>query len=555
MSEPSPEPISRRAARRAERGMRRETRRAVREGRKTLKAAYAHAAGEAQRMDPTVRERIGRANLTPADLRDLANYHVRDQFVPGQRWGDISRALGQTAADRLQRAGTGPAPTRNPFRQGSRRISRWRRQNTQQGTKALKAAFTQAARDAKRMDPAVLASIGRSGINRHDLAAVAQARFDQVFRPEGRFQAVPGQQPGQAQQMGQQRGQQVGQQLSHPGQQLSVPQQVAQLQQLIEAKQNQALQLMAEMNQLQSQMQQVIEARKAELNAEYAQLNALQPNGQQVQNGPEAGQRQQTPENEHVGFHPVVPDPAAANQQQAAEAAAPEQNGAQQNAAQPNAAEQNAAEQNGVEQNGAEQQGQNGQEQTGEVRQPGLDGEWMRVATGNAEPQPQQIPQNTQQSQTAEQSGTAEHQTAEHHTGVQQTGSQQTGEQQAGSQQAGSQQTGEQQTGQGQTAEQPEILAQQNGEQQTGQDHGSEEQTPVAANQSASGLDNPAYKDKADLAKGFDVAFGGLPDAAPSNVNDARRTAGSADTQRGQQQHRPGPATGTQKDQPTRGGS
>ena len=77
MSEPSQEP-SRMSRMRAGVSRWRNTRR----GTKTLKAAYAQAARDVKRMDPAVRERIGRANMTRADLQMLADTNIGRQFRP-----------------------------------------------------------------------------------------------------------------------------------------------------------------------------------------------------------------------------------------------------------------------------------------------------------------------------------------------------------------------------------------------------------------------------------------------------------------------------------------
>jgi hypothetical protein len=64
-------------------------------------------------------------------------------------------------------------------------VSRWRNPSpkkfTKQGTSTLKAAYAQAARDVKRMDPAVLAAVGRSGMNSSDLKHLAHANVEGLY--------------------------------------------------------------------------------------------------------------------------------------------------------------------------------------------------------------------------------------------------------------------------------------------------------------------------------------------------------------------------------------
>ncbi|HZX01683.1 MAG TPA: hypothetical protein VFF46_02070, partial [Kribbella sp.] len=250
----------------------------TRRGTKTLKAAYAQARRDVKRMDPAVREQIGRAHMTRADLQMLAGTHVDAQFQP-DRYGAVSQQLGAAASARTST----PAPTRNPLRRIANRYSRWR--NTRQGTKALKAAFTQAARDVKRTDPAVRWAIGRTTINRSDLAALASSRMDEVFRPQGRFTNVPAQQQAGAG-VQQQAGAQVQQQVPTPGsQQVSqqLNQQVQALQQSIIENQARMIALMEETNRLQAQLREVLDTRVQQLEQE---------NGQQNQPGQDLNQQQ-----------------------------------------------------------------------------------------------------------------------------------------------------------------------------------------------------------------------------------------------------------------------
>lgn len=55
------------------------------------------------------------------------------------------------------------------------------RRMTRQGTRTLKAAYAQAARDVKKMDPAVLAAVGRSKMNGSDLRHLAHANVAALY--------------------------------------------------------------------------------------------------------------------------------------------------------------------------------------------------------------------------------------------------------------------------------------------------------------------------------------------------------------------------------------
>ena len=323
MSEPSPEPMTRREARRG----RRDERRARKQGAKMLKAAYAQAARDIKSMDPTVRERIGRADLTKGDLRDLAQLNVNRRYDEG--YGDLSDQLGAVARGRVVQA-TGAAPSR---------FTRWR--NTRRGTKVLKQAFTQAARDARHADPAVLAAIGRSRMQTSDLAALANRRMDEVFRPEGRFTALPpeaqarlGPAYGQAvpqqpqhfnqptpeqfgqqvpQQFGQAPGQQFGQQFGRQsgqfgpaGQPQQMPTQLDRIQGRIAELHNRQMETLAELNELILVGQQLIQAEKARLEAFESQFNQAQGILQDAGLGPQ--QPQNAPQQPHTEQPGVRPD-------------------------------------------------------------------------------------------------------------------------------------------------------------------------------------------------------------------------------------------------------
>jgi hypothetical protein len=55
------------------------------------------------------------------------------------------------------------------------------RRMTRRGTRTLKAAYAQAQRDVKRMDPAVLAAVGRSKMNGQDLKHLAHANINGLY--------------------------------------------------------------------------------------------------------------------------------------------------------------------------------------------------------------------------------------------------------------------------------------------------------------------------------------------------------------------------------------
>ncbi|TCC10286.1 DUF4097 family beta strand repeat-containing protein [Kribbella soli] len=260
---------------------------AARRGRKTLKAAYTQAARDVKRMDPAVRERIGRANMTKSDLQQLASLHVDATVRPGP-YGDLSQRLGQAASARLEAAGPAPrqpriSSPRNPLRRVVNRYSRWGR-NERQGTKVLKAALKQAARDVKRTDPAVQVAIGRSTLNSADLAALASGRMDQVFRPEGRLHGMPGQQNGAGRQGQGIQSRDAVRQAPSPQQSEQMALRIAALQQSILESQQQTLTLMQENNRLQAEMRQLLEARVQELQQENTNP-ALEPSQDQQREG------------------------------------------------------------------------------------------------------------------------------------------------------------------------------------------------------------------------------------------------------------------------------
>jgi hypothetical protein len=108
----------------------------TRRGTATLKAAFTQAARDARRMNPTVRERIGRANMTKADLQQLAAAHITGAYRPEQR--GVNQLLNDLATARAVATDSAVRHTRNPIRQVANGVSRWR--TTRQGTATLKAA-------------------------------------------------------------------------------------------------------------------------------------------------------------------------------------------------------------------------------------------------------------------------------------------------------------------------------------------------------------------------------------------------------------------------------
>jgi hypothetical protein len=173
-----------------------------RRGTSMLKAAYAQARRDVKQMDPGVRERIGRANLTAADLQSLSVAHIQGEYGSSAQ-AAYSQRLDAIATGRVQEAGPSAPPTKNPIRW----LANWdsRRRDRKQGTAVLKAAYAQARRDVKQMDPAVREQIGQARITKAELQHLAQTKMNEVIRPELRQNAAA---PAQAQpQAGQAQGQ------------------------------------------------------------------------------------------------------------------------------------------------------------------------------------------------------------------------------------------------------------------------------------------------------------------------------------------------------------
>ncbi|TWD73428.1 hypothetical protein FB561_7317 [Kribbella amoyensis] len=150
----------------------------TRRGTATLKAAYAQAARDAKRMDPAVRAAVGRAKLGKEDLKALAHSQIS---AHANRDGGLAQQLDGMAAGQIAATDRPRQRTFNPVKMVQNRVTRWR--ETRQGTATLKAAFAQAARDAKRMDPAVREVIGRSKIGKADLAHFVKAQMAQSLDP------------------------------------------------------------------------------------------------------------------------------------------------------------------------------------------------------------------------------------------------------------------------------------------------------------------------------------------------------------------------------------
>lgn len=316
MSDTTVQPVSRREEKRAQRAQKRadkaerkDTKRAARQGRKMLKAGYALAAAQRKRIDPAVREQIGRAKLSSAELQALARSAVNAEFQP-DRYGNHAQQLNQAANNRLAQAR--PAP-RNNFVTRHNRYSRWRR-NERAGTKALKQAFTQAARDVKKTDPAVLAAIGRSRFTSLDLASLSSGQVGRVFdgqtqgRGQGQGQNGRGHQPqgaGRAQQpqAGMIQSRDAVRQAPAP-QSEQMNQRIMALQQSIIENQQRTIALLEQNNQLQAQMQQLLQERAAQVQQQNGNQNQLtnpsqdlsqqghqqQPGQQQGQPGQQQGQ-------------------------------------------------------------------------------------------------------------------------------------------------------------------------------------------------------------------------------------------------------------------------
>ncbi|MFF1820923.1 hypothetical protein ACFVWG_26705 [Kribbella sp. NPDC058245] len=306
------------------RRLNREYRRAGRQGTKDAKAAFAMARKNVKNMDPALREGIGRANLTVSDLSAMAQRSVSG--VHSDRDRAQLAALGQAAQGR----GTGPRnQSTSLVGMLSNSVSRWN--DLRRGTKMLKAAYAQAAKDAKTMDPMVRAQIGHSNMTRGDLSYLAQRNLTQALQSPGDFESAPGQQmdlgpqresfmprnqveyaPAQAQRLEMLRGEvrQLREQIAN------LEQQIAQL----EAAEPQP-QAETQSPELQSTEGQSAESPEAQ-SAETQQPEAQSPDAQSAETPqPEAQSAEAQSAEQHVGQHEVVPADREVAQQWVAAAA------------------------------------------------------------------------------------------------------------------------------------------------------------------------------------------------------------------------------------------
>jgi hypothetical protein len=303
MSEPSQEP--RTPTRRENRRTRKAYNESVNRGEKALKAAFALAARDVKRMDPAIRERIGRANLTKADLQQLAQASLHAEIRPDLYEQRRQQEFGRVNA-RVQAAGPAPARTLNPVRAFRNRQTRKR--DLKQGTKALKGALAQAARDAKRMDPRILSAVGNREIDKLTLRNIAQGNLNQVFRPESSNSR-------QGQGQGQQAPVQAGRIPTREEQLLLNT--ISTLRQTNAGLTQQLAEVQQKLGEVQQQYAE-IQQKLAEVQQQYSDLQAAQP--QQTQQ-PEVATQQEAPAQPRAGAQP--------------EAGAQAQTGAQQEAAPP----------------------------------------------------------------------------------------------------------------------------------------------------------------------------------------------------------------------------
>ncbi|MFI5732140.1 hypothetical protein ACIA49_18595 [Kribbella sp. NPDC051587] len=304
------------------RRLNREYRRAGRQGTKDLKAAFAMARKNVKNMDPAVREGIGRANLTSSDLSAMAQRSVSG--VHSDRDRAQLAALGQAAQGR----GTGPrSQSTSLVGMLSNAVSRW--SDMRRGTKMLKAAYAQAAKDAKTMDPMVRAQIGHSTMTRGDLSYLAHRNLTQALQAPGDFENAPGQQMDLGPQRESFMPRNQVEQGSAQAQRLEMLRgEVRQLREQIANLEQQIAQLEAAENQPQAETQspelQSAEGQSAE-SAEGQSAETQQPEAQSAESAevqsaetpqPAAGTAEQ-----HVGQHEAVPTDREVAQQWVAAAA------------------------------------------------------------------------------------------------------------------------------------------------------------------------------------------------------------------------------------------
>ncbi|MEV0289466.1 MULTISPECIES: hypothetical protein [unclassified Kribbella] len=352
MTTPAPESRLRRTSNNISRW--RDTRR----GTKQMKAGLALAANTAARTNPALREQIGRARLTQSQLQELVESHYAASFG-GQRGQDRSAAIQQTISDRIQAAGPG---RRN-------RISRWF--DRRRGTKALKGALTQAAKDVKNMDANVRQHAGQRRFTAADLADMATDRIREVIRPEG----IPGTAPPGAQQQQQQQQQQPD---LDPLQQAQQQVELARLQHEQTRLQLESLQMQVAIQSLQTQL--------ANQAAHTQQHGAQQPQAQQPQ--AQQPQAQQPQAQQPQAQQPQAQQPQA--QQPQAQQPQAQQPQAQQPQAQPQAQQPQAQQPQAQQPQAQQPQGQqvvaSGQGVDGQT--PSRRGAWVDRGFGNGINQP-----------------------------------------------------------------------------------------------------------------------------------------------------------------------
>jgi hypothetical protein len=314
MSQNTPEFTARQLKR-----LNREYRRAGRQGTKDLKAAFAMARKDVKNMDPAMREGIGRANLTARDLSAMAQRSVTG--VHSDRDRAQLGALGQAAQ------GRGTAPRNQPTSlvgMLSNAVSRW--SDLRRGTKMLKAAYAQAAKDAKTMDPMVRAQIGHSTMTRGDLSYLAQRNLTQALQAPGDFESAPGQQMDLGPQRESFMPRNQVEQGSAQAQRLEMLRgEVRQLREQIANLEQQIAQLEAAETQSQAETQspelQSAEGQSAE-SSEGQSAETQQPEAQSAESPqPEVQSAEAQAAEQHVGQHEAVPTDREVAQQWVAAAA------------------------------------------------------------------------------------------------------------------------------------------------------------------------------------------------------------------------------------------
>lgn len=282
MSEAEPEPTTRR--------QRKAQRKQTRRGRNVLKGTFALLRRDAGKANPETRRLIGAANITKAELQQLAHLNLAAQFRP-----DLYKEQAQQAQaivdGRLEAARTAPA---------GGAISRWR--DRKQGTKTMKAAYAQVARDVKQRDPRLHHAVGGMPFSKHDLRDLVRSDINAIVRRADQFNALPGRQ----QQQPMVQSPPVGEQQA-PGQAVPAQQVSGEFERL--AQINQAY---VEMNELMGQRLEQLQAQVDELTTKVEQLTQQQAALQEA-----AGRQVQ--ENEG----PAAETPAPAAEQPVAEQPGP----------------------------------------------------------------------------------------------------------------------------------------------------------------------------------------------------------------------------------------